>query len=56
MSETGLIVIEFLPDLRDFPICRMDRRGTPTTFQSVTGLGFRQACTYFKWDVNLPYK
>ena len=24
MGETGLLVIEFLPNLRDFPICRMD--------------------------------
>ena len=38
MGETGLTVLEFLPNLRDFPICRMNRRGTPTTFQSVTGL------------------
>ena len=37
MGETGLIVIELLPNLRDFPVCRMNPKRD--TFQSVTGLG-----------------
>ena len=54
MGETGLIVIEFLPNLGDFPICRMDPKRD--TYHVSKCHWFRQACTYLKWDVNLPYK
>ena len=54
MGETGLIVIEFLPNLRDFPICRMDPKRD--TYHVSKCHWFRQACTYLKWDMNLPYK
>ena len=54
MGETGLIVIEFLPNLRDFPICRMDPKRD--TYHVSKSQWFRQPCTYLKCDVNLPYK
>ena len=54
MSETGLIVIEFLPNLRDYPIFRMDPK--MDTYHVSKRHWFRQACTYLKRDVNLPYK
>ena len=54
MGGTGLIVTEFLPNLRDFPICRMDRNRD--TYHASKCHWFREACTYLKRDVNLPYK
>ena len=38
VKQLGLIVVEFLPNLRDFRYVGWTRRGIPTTFQSVTGL------------------
>ena len=38
VKQLGLIVIEFLPNLRDFRYVGWTRREIPTTFQSVTGL------------------
>ena len=52
VKQLGLIVIEFLPNLRDFPICRMDPKRD--TYHVSKCHWFRQACTYLKWDVNLP--
>ena len=46
MGETGLIVTEFLPNLRDFPICRMDPKRD--TYHVSKCHWFRQACTYLK--------
>ena len=54
MGETGLIVIEFLLNLRDFPISRMDPKRD--TYHVSKCHWFRQTCTYLKLDVNLPYK
>ena len=53
MSETGLIVIEFLPNLRNFPMTMDPKRDTYNVSKCHW---FRQACTYLEWDVNLPYK
>ena len=52
VKQLGLIVIEFLPNLRDFPICRMDPKRD--TYHVSKCHWFRQACTYLKWDVYLP--
>ena len=49
-GETGFIVLEFLPNLRDFPICRVDPKRD--TYHVSKCHCFRQACTY----LNLPYK
>ena len=56
VKQLGLIVIEFLPNLRDFPIpvCRMDLKRD--TYHVSKCHWFRQACTYLQCDVNLRYK
>ena len=43
-GETGLIAIEFLPNLRDFPIWRVDPKRD--TYHVSKCHWFRQACTY----------
>ena len=54
MGETGLIVIEFFPNLGDFAICSMDPKRD--TYHVSKCHWFRQACKYLTWDVGLPYK